>query len=155
MSKAKANGNKVATIVLSVVCAILAIVLSGVVVKLARDQKTKDVGGWTQYEIGLLNETDGKEVQGTTSIRTKKYITTDGFKVEIIDDASVTYTLVFYDKDKNFVSASADLSTDYDGSSIPATAKYVRIEVTPTNDPEVSWTEIGGYESQITVTVNK
>lgn len=152
---AKANGNKVATVVLSVVCGVMAVVLSGVIVKMTRDEKTKDVGGWTQYEIGLLNETDGEEVKGTTSIRTKKFITTDGFKVEVIDDASVTYTLVFYDEDKKFLSASTDLTSDFDGTAIPEGAKYVKVEITPKNDPEVSWTEIGGYEKQLTITVNK
>lgn len=152
---AKANGNKVATVVLSVVCGVMAVVLSGVIVKMTRDEKTKDVGGWTQYEIGLLNETDGEEVKGTTSIRTKKFITTDGFKVEVIDDASVTYTLVFYDEDKKFLSASTDLTGDFDGTATPEGAKYVKVEITPKNDPEVSWTEIGGYEKQLTITVNK
>lgn len=152
---AKAKGSKIAIVGLSIVCGVMAIVLSGVCVKMARNEKTKDVGGWTQYEIGLLDETSGKEVKGTTSIRTKKFITTDGFTVEAIDDASVKYTLVFYDEEKEFMSAQTDLTGDFDGTGIPEGAKYVKIEITPQNDPEVSWTEIGGYEKQLTVTVNK
>lgn len=152
--KLKGKGNKITMIALVVAVSIMALVLVGVIVKMNRNEKTKDVGGWVNYEIGLLDDT-GAEVKGTTAIRTKGYVKTDGLTCDLAEKPNVSYKLYFYDGDKKFVSKTETLTADYDGSAIPETAEYARIVITPTNDPEVSWTEIGGYEKELTVTVKK
>lgn len=126
----------------------------GLFVKLDRQTTTTTIGG-EAYSIGTLDET-GKYVEGDTAIYLRKAITTDGLKVEIADDATVKYQLFFYDKDDEFISASDELTADFDGE-IPENAESVKIMITPTADEDgkVSITEVLGYAAQLTVTVNK
>ena len=130
------------------------VVMGGALAKLSQDVTTKDVGGWTKYEIGILDEA-GAEASGKTAIRMKKYVTTDGLTVDIKKDATVTYSLYFYDEDKTFMSALTAQTTDFSESSIPEGAEYVKVVVTPNEDEKVTWNEIGKYEKQITVIVDK
>ena len=78
-------------------------------------------------------------------------------KCELKDDANIKYQLFFYDKDGEFISASAELTADYDGTNIPETAESVKIMITPIEDEDgkVSLMEVLGYANQLTVTVNK
>ena len=85
----------------------------------------------------------------------KDYYSVDGLTIELKDKATVTYKLFFYDEDKEFIDMTSDLSLNYNNSSIPTTAEYFRVMITPTNDAEVSWNEISTYAGQLTVTVNK
>ena len=99
----------------------------------------------------------GEQTDGDTSIVTRNAVTTDGLKVEIADDATVTYALYFYDADGEFVSKTADLSADFDGSAIPENAETAKIVITPTADEDgkVDLSEVLGYAGQVTITVNK
>ena len=107
------------------------------------------------YTIATLDE-NGEEVEGDTAIVTRDMFTTDGLKVELSDEASVTYRLFFYDGEGNFISATGDLSADFDGE-IPENAAYAKCEVTPMADEDgkVDLTEVLGYAGQVTITVNK
>lgn len=135
----------------------------GLSAKVASMDKTKTVSATFGWEQGLLDttpgeETLGKEVKGTTSIRMKEAVTLDGFKIDIKDDASVTYQLFFLDKEEVCVGVSeAGMSIDYVAAdaSLPENAEKVRIVVTPNNDPEVSAFEMAGYAGELTVTYNK
>lgn len=107
------------------------------------------------YTVATLDE-NGEEVEGDTAIVTRDMFTTDGLKVELSDEASVTYRLFFYDGEGNFISATGDLSADFDGE-IPENAAYAKCEVTPTADEDgkVDLTEVLGYAGQVTITVNR
>ena len=107
------------------------------------------------YTVATLDE-NGEEVEGDTAIVTRDMFTTDGLKVELSDEASVTYRLFFYDGEGNFISATGDLSADFDGE-IPENAAYAKCEVTPMADEDgkVDLTEVLGYAGQVTVTVNR
>ena len=107
------------------------------------------------YTIATLDE-NGEEVEGDTAIVTRDMFTTDGLKVELSDEASVTYRLFFYDGEGNFISATGDLSADFDGE-IPENAAYAKCEVTPMADEDgkVDLTEVLGYAGQVTITVNR
>lgn len=76
------------------------------------------------YTVATLDE-NGEEVEGDTAIVTRDMFTTDGLKVELSDEASVTYRLFFYDGEGNFISATGDLSADFDGE-IPENAAYAK-----------------------------
>ena len=108
------------------------------------------------YTIATLDDS-GKQTDGDTSIVTRNAFATDGLKVSIADDATVTYALYFYDADGEFVSKTADLSADFDGSAIPENAETAKIVITPTADEDgkVDLTEVLGYAGQVTITVNK
>ena len=124
-------------------------------VKLDRQTSTTTIGG-EAYSIGTIDE-NGDYKEGDTAIYLRKAITTDGLKCELKDDANIKYQLFFYDKDGEFISASAELTADYDGTNIPETAESVKIMITPIEDEDgkVSLMEVLGYANQLTVTVNK
>ncbi len=107
------------------------------------------------YTIAVLDE-NGKQTDGDTSFVTRSAFTTDGLTVEIEDEATVTYTLYFYGAEDEFISKTAALSEDFDGS-IPDNAETAKIVITPIEDEDgkVALTEVLGYAGQVTVTVNK
>lgn len=149
------NANNVKWIISFILIAMLSIAVVFAFVKIDRNEKTKTLGTNSfTYAIGLL-DAEGEYEQGTSSIYTKDFTSVDGLTIEIKDKATITYKLFFYDSNKEFVDKTSDLSLNYDGSSVPATAEYFKVMITPTNDAEVSWNEIGTYASQLTVTVNK
>ncbi len=141
-----------------VLLAILMIAMIATIVGLAVtvSRSTAQKLGGEAYEIGLLNA-EGKEEKGDTAIRTRKGVTVDGLKCELEKDAKIKYQLFFYDKDGKFLSASAELTGDYDGSGVPENAKTVKVMITPTADEDgkVSLIEVLGYADLLTVTTNK
>ena len=151
--------HKTADAVKWVVVFLLVIGLIGAVVTLFvmldRQTTVTEIGA-EAYTIATLDDS-GEQTDGDTSIVTRNAVTTDGLKVEIADDATVTYALYFYDADGEFVSKTADLSADFDGSAIPENAETAKIVITPTADEDgkVDLTEVLGYAGQVTVTVNK
>lgn len=124
-------------------------------VMLDRQTTTTTIGA-EAYTIAALDE-NGEQTDEDTSIVTRSAFTTDGLTVTIEDDATVTYALYFYDADGEFVSKTADLSADFDGSAIPENAESAKIVITPTADEDgkVDLTEVLGYAGQVTVSVNK
>ena len=124
-------------------------------VKLDRQTTVTEIGA-EAYMIGALDD-EGEKTDGDASIVTRNAITTDGLKVEIEDDAEVTYTIYFYGAEADFISKTAALSADFDGSAIPDNAETAKIVITPTADEDgkVDLTEVLGYAGQITVTVNR
>ena len=148
------TGDKIKWLITLIVGLGLVACVIGLTVRLNNNEKTKTLSTFN-YEIGLLDDATGEELSGTSSIRTKDYVTTDGLTVEVKKDANVSYVIYFYDTEKEFLSKTETLTADYDGTAIPEGAEYAKIVITPNNDAEVSWTEINGYQSKLIVTVNK
>lgn len=128
--------------------------IASLFVKLDRQTSTTTIGS-ESYSIGTLDES-GKFVEGDTAIYMRKAITTDGLKVELADNAEITYQIFFYDEKDQFISATDALSEDFTGA-IPENAKSAKIMITPTADADgkVTFFEISGYANQLTVTVKK
>ena len=151
--------HKTADAVKWVVVFLLVIGLIGAVitlfVMLDRQTTVTEIGA-EAYTIAALDDS-GEQTDGDTSIVTRNAVSTDGLKVAIVDDATVTYALYFYDADGEFVSKTADLSADFDGSAIPENAESAKIVITPTADEDgkVDLSEVLGYAGQVTVTVNR
>ena len=124
-------------------------------VKLDRQTTVTEIGA-EAYIIGTLDD-EGAAEEGNASIVTRNAFTVDGLKVEIADDATVTYTLYFYGEDDTFISKTDALTEDFDGSAIPENAETAKIVITPTDDDDstVDLTEVLGYSGQVTVTVNR
>lgn len=122
---------------------------------LDRNTTVTEIGA-EQYIIGGLDD-EGAAAEGDTSIVTRGTFTTDGLKVELADEAEVTYELYFYDADGEFVSKTAALSADFDGSAIPENAASAKCVITPTADEDgkVDLKEVLGYAGQVTITVNR
>ena len=151
--------HKTADAVKWVVVFLLVIGLIGAVitlfVMLDRQTTVTEIGA-EAYIIGTLDD-EGAKADGDTSIVTRNAVTTDGLKVEIADDADVTYTIYFYGSEDEFISKTEALSADFDGSAIPENAETAKIVITPTADEDgkVDLTEVLGYAGQVTVTVNR
>lgn len=150
--------HKASDMVKWVIIFLIAIGLIGAVITLFilldRQTTVTEIGA-ELYTIAALDE-NGKQTDGDTSIVTRSAFTTDGLKVEIEDEATVTYTLYFYGSENEFISKTAALSEDFDGS-IPENAETAKIVITPIEDEDgkVELTEVLGYAGQVTVTVNK
>ncbi|MBQ8686112.1 MAG: hypothetical protein IJ514_08075 [Clostridia bacterium] len=112
--------------------------------------KTDELSARNGWEKGLL-AADGGEVRGTISIRSKNFVPINGLKVDLRDNAGITYRIFFYDENQVFISATEELVVDYDVSQLPELAEYARFMITPMNDPEVSRSEISEYASELTV----
>ena len=112
--------------------------------------------GAEAYKIAALDDS-GEETESDKSIVTRDAFTTDGLKIELADDAAVSYELYFYDADGEFVSKTGALTADYDGSTVPETAATGKVVITPTEDEDgkVTLTEVFGYASALTITVNR
>ena len=126
----------------------------GLAIKLERQTSTTTIGG-EAYSIGML-DSKGAIAESNQSIILRNAITTDGLSVKLGKDATVKYQLFFYDKNGSFISASEQLTSDFNGS-VPDNAETVKIMITPTADEDgkVSLIEVLGYANQLTVTVNK
>ena len=158
MSNYELRKHKASDMVKWVIIFLIAIGLIGAVITLfvlLDRQTTVTEIGPEAYTIAALNE-NGEQTDGDTSIVTRSAFTTDGLKVEIEDEATVTYMLYFYGAEDEFISKTAALSEDFDGS-IPENAETAKIVITPTadEDDKVDLTEVLGYAGQVTVTVNK
>lgn len=159
MAKSALSKHKAADTVKWIVIFLLVIGLAGAVVTLFimldRQTTVTEIGA-EAYIIGTLDD-EGAETDGDTSIVTRNAVTTDGLKVEIADDADVTYTIYFYGSEDEFISKTQALSADFDGSAIPENAETAKIVITPTADEDgkVDLTEVLGYAGQVTVTVNR
>lgn len=108
------------------------------------------------YMIGALDE-EGKAEDSDASIVTRKAFSTDGLKVELADEAEVTYELFYYDDEDEFISSTGALSTDFLGLTVPLNAETAKIVITPVEDEDgkVSLTEVIGYADQVTVTIDR
>ena len=138
-----------------VMIALLSLATIFAFVKIDKNETTKTLGSNAfTYSIGIIAE-DGEIKQGTSSIYMKNLNEVDGLKVELEEDATVTYSIFFYNAEENLVDKKVDLTSNFDSSEIPADAEFFRILVTPINDAEVSIFELNGYVSQLTVTINK
>ena len=137
---------------------LLLIAIIGAVVTLFiqvdRNTTVTEIGA-EAYKIAALNE-DGEEVESDKSIVTRNAFTTDGMTVVFDADAKVTYKLYFYDEDEKLLSATDGLAEDYSGT-IPEKAVWAKAVITPTEDEDgkVSLTEVFGYASALTITVNR
>lgn len=151
MSRFRTNRSRILTIITFILCLALLGGVIGLAVKLDRQTSINKLGG-EAYSIGAIDE-KGEYKESSASIYTRKGVTVDGLKCELQEDAKIKYQLFFYDKDGKFVSASSELTSDFNGSETPATAKTVKIVITPTADEDgkVGLTEVLGYAGQLNV----
>lgn len=149
--KSAKTKNIIIRIVLALVLLALIGAVIGLAIKLDRQTATTRIGGET-FSIGTI-DAEGNYKEGTTSIYTRRAVTVDGLKCEIAKNAKIKYQLFFYDENDKFISASSELTVDYDGTGVPAKADAVKIMITPLEDSEVTLTEVLGYAKQLTVTV--
>ena len=122
--------------------------------------KGEDVNevGRFDWVLGTVNE-DGKMVDSKQNIVTEALYELTGAEIAIDKDANVTYKVVFYDEDKNYVSMTEALDADFDATKIPEKAVYFRVIVTPSEvDGEavkINPLFINKYAKQLEITLAK
>ena len=150
--------------------AVAGLLLTGSVVglsaRVSAQEKTK-VLGVSAFSVGLLDDETGKLLTGdnkdNSGLSTDLYYKFDeNFSVELEKDATVQYTLNFYESDKSFIGCEmrSDDFNSFSGSildNVEEECVYVKIEIHPLedNDEKVSFLEISGYVNQVKVTVSK
>lgn len=153
--KKKISKTNLKFIVAFVLIALTAMASVVALAKIENKETTKTLGsGSLTYSIGLL-DSEGAYEQGTTSIYSKDFESVDGLTIKVDENATITYSIFFFDADKKIDSIQSDLTSDFDSSEIPENAEYFKLMITPTNDAEVSFFEINTYAGQLTVTINK
>ena len=126
----------------------------GLAVKLNRSTTDERLGS-EAYSIGIIDEDGEIDKSEKTSIYTRNAIKVDGLTIELAKDAEVTYSLFFYNKKGKFVESKDYTTTDFKSADVPEGATSVRIVITPTDDDEITLTEIKGYANQLTVRFKK
>ena len=153
----KIRKGKLAVIVVTI-CSLLltsAIAVFNVVKDNTVDSDTKTLSAnMFTYQVGSVDE-EGEFIKDTSSCITKKFITTKGLSIEVCKNPTIEYVVHFYNEDNEYISSTEVLTADFDSSTIPEGAEFVKISVTPTLDSEVSNLEISGYAGQLTITYNK
>lgn len=148
---------------IKIIASILAIVLVvvafvAVFVKLDKLETTETIGVgiFENGDIYMDGDKAGMEKKSDTALRTEDYITADGLTVELDEEAEIVYSIVFYDKDKTFISAVTDQAVDFDGT-IPENAEFAKVVIHHATDAEYEFNLFNrrGFAKQLTITVNK
>ena len=151
----KFRTNKSKKTILSIVLiALSCILVFGLVFGIAKtvgDKDTKTIH--PSFSVGSLTA-DGKFQESENQIYTKKAFECTGLNVALDFDAEITYQIFFYNYDGTFLEATPSLSEHYkDGA--PLFATHARIVITPNEDEEIKFYEVGGYANQISIKVDK
>lgn len=158
MSNYELRRHKAADTIKWIVVFVLLLATIGAVISLFfmldRQTTTTEIGP-EQYMIGGLDD-EGAAADVDTSIVTRNAFTVNGLDVEVADEATVTYELFFYDGEGKFISSTGEQTADF-GGSVPEAAETAKIVITPTADEDgkVSLTEVIGYASMVTVTIDR
>ena len=157
MAKMKAKTKKALKVVGTIIAVAVTLGIVSTMASRCDAEDTKTLGMF-DYEIGALSDTTGKKLKDDKGgLVSKDMYAIDDFSVEMGKDTDVKYQLNFYDEEKEWKSA-VTYKRDFDGEEVEALKAqgiaYVRVEIIPLEDEEVSVWEMRGYAKQLTVTVS-
>lgn len=146
--------------IIGVIIVLLCSIVGVVAVKAANKDKAETLGGMS-YEIGAFDETDGAEKSDDHSLRSKLIDAKKFGSAELAADATVTYTLFYFNADKEFIGKSEALTDKT--AELPATQKvgeitenvrYFRVLISvPEDEDKVTAFNKGNYVKQLTLTL--
>lgn len=146
--------------VLTLVSFVMCIVLLGAVsygVFNMPSNTTEEVG-FFEWGISAVSE-EGKIVESRKAICTKDFMNVNGLEITLEENANITYTVTFYDKDSKFVEQIGPFSDDFDADTIPENAEYFRVTVVPNQvdgeDVIVNAFTVNKYAKQINITYKR
>lgn len=164
---AKRKGKK--TSVLNVIISIAAVLtIAGAAVGLVqhfrgeKEAETRVLKSADFVRCAISTETGEALTDDISGVSTDDfYYIDDNFNVTLDKDATITYSLFYYDEEFNFVDFDEGIEDDFEDSNIdPKNMKsndivYVKIMLEPVSDADgVSVSEKAGYVSQAEVTVS-
>ena len=146
-------------LIISTVLSVVAIIAAVFGIFAPSVSKDTEAIGRFDWSIGTINA-EGKPVESTRSIYTKDMIEVNKMNIDVSDEnAIITYKLVFYDENKEFISVTEAFTNDFEEDAIPETASYFRVIVTPTmvdDEPvKISFINMAKYINLIDVTYAK
>ena len=130
-----------------------------VAIGMSKSTKTTATVRSVEYTLGNVDE-DGKVIESKKAIVMKDTKNVDGLAIDIDEEnATVTYRVVFYGEDGEYISATENMATDYEEEITPDGAETFRIVVTPNKvdgeDVQIGALSVGKYAKQLAVTYNK
>lgn len=140
-----------------------AIVMAGVALVSAifaiNKNETKTNVTNSMYAVGAIDET-GKIIESKKSAYMRDSKTTENLTIDIDEEtATITYKVAYYDEDEKFISMTESLDEDLDETTIPETAKYFRVLVTPNQvdgeDVTLNLFNKAKYTSQLEISYEK
>ena len=156
--KNKMKTNKFKIAVMSIGLILVSAVVTALCFGFSKLNTTKTISA-SAYDIGIIDATTGKYVASEKSIYMEEMQSIDGLTIEVEEDAQVTYKVAYYNEDKVFISMTDALSEDLATDTIPESASYFRVIITPNavdgEDVELSVFNASSYAKQITVTYEK
>lgn len=155
--KGKKGKFKTLLIVFSFLMSLLTTV--SVMFAITNDKKTTENVGSLDYVLGTIDE-NGKMVDSKKSIVMEDAETVDGLTIDIDEEtATISYRVVFYGEDGEYLSTTDMLEEDYDATSAPESAETFRVVITPYQvdgeDVSISIFGISKYAKQLDVSYNK
>ena len=130
-----------------------------VAIGMSKSTKTTATLRSVEYTLGNVDE-DGKVIESKKAIVMKDTKNVDGLAIDIDEEnATVTYRVVFYGEDGEYISTTESMATDYEEEITPDGAETFRIVVTPNQvdgeDVQIGTLSVGKYAKQLAVTYNK
>ena len=130
-----------------------------VAIGMSKSTKTTATLRSVEYTLGNVDE-DGKVIESKKAIVMKDTKNVDGLAIDIDEEnATVTYRVVFYGEDGEYLSTTESMAADYEEEITPDGAETFRIVVTPNQvdgeDVQIGALSVGKYAKQLDVTYNK
>lgn len=151
MAKFRSKG-KTKNVVIVVLSTLLVLTGGTLTAKMLQDD-TKTLKT-SNYSIATVtNEGELDKAKKTSLV--SNYVKAKDLDIDITENATVTYKVHYYNADKEYLSSTDILAVDYVESELVEGTKYVRVEITPTEDNYISIFEKSEYASQIMVTVER
>ena len=150
----KIGKNKARFIVVFSLIALLLIGMASTMITLDKQIGTETLNAGA-YKVGTLNAS-GKYEEDEGSIYTSDYYNVEGLEITIVDDATVSYDIYYYDKDYKYLSVVSGQTEDYTYTAPNSSAPvYFRLVITPTNDDSINLVEKVKYANQLMVKFDK
>ena len=113
------------------------------------------------FEVGGLNDVDGKYEESKKTIYTKDAFECQGLEVELDFDNNIKYQVFYYESDGDYISATNVLEGNQN-LEVPSLATHARMEITPIwkddvkeKDQEIKWYQVSKYATQLDIKVHK
>ena len=160
--KSRKTKDKVKWIITLVVGILLTLGVIGSIIGINGLKTTEKVNRY-DYEVGIINSATGRIETSDYNIYQKDLELLDGLKIDIKENATVSYKLAYYNEDKEFISmdetsSKFDFEYSADLETIPEGAVYFRIEITPDftdGTSKINGLNIRSFTNQLTVVHKK
>ena len=121
--------NKFKWLTLTVAVILLAIMVVALGLAFGKINTTTKLGNFG-YKIGNVDTSTGKVIESNQHLYSKMLNCKD-MAIEVKDNATATYDVIFYDADGELLQVYQNQSSDFDTSYIPQSAKTFRVVITP------------------------